>query len=87
MMLCLSTDTDREPIVQKKAEQIYLESGGRYGTPPGIPLKGYDQMCVDKGNKDVSAATRHAKESPHGIRKTTHIRKRNVHLRTDKIQG
>ena len=83
MMLCLSTEVSREKIVQEKAEQIYLESGGRYGTPPGIPLEGYDQMCKDRGIKDVSAATRHAKELPHGIRKATHIRKRNVHLRTD----
>lgn len=71
----LPSNEDREKIVQEKAEQIYLESGSEYGTPPGIPLKGYDQMCRAKGNRDVSSVTRHAKELPHGIRKATHIRK------------
>jgi len=55
MIKCLLT---RERKVQQKAERIYEESGRRYGTPPGIPLISYDQMCSEKGIRDVSVATR-----------------------------
>ena len=57
----LIDDQLREELLQLKAEQIYEESGGRYGTSPGNPLMGYDEMCIDKGINDVSSATRHSK--------------------------
>ncbi len=79
------TDDEREKIVQAKAEQIYEESGGKYGTPPGVPLMGYDEMCKLRGINDVSSATRYSKGRQHAIRKATHIRKRDVCLRTDKV--
>ena len=55
----------REKAVQSKAEQIYEESGGSYGTPPGIPLMEYDEMCKLKGLNELSAVARYSKSRQH----------------------
>ena len=46
-------------ILQAKAEEIWRESDGIWGTPPGVPLESYDEMCKRRGKDDVSMATRH----------------------------
>ena len=45
-------------LLQIKAEEVWLASGGRWGTPPGVPLESYDDMCKSKGLKDVSPVTK-----------------------------
>jgi len=46
-------------ILQAKAEEVWKESGGQWGTSPGVPLEDYDEMCRRRGVKDVSEVTRH----------------------------
>ena len=45
-------------ILQAKAEEIWRESGGQWGTPPGEPLEGYTAMCKRRGFRDISLAGR-----------------------------
>ena len=45
-------------VLQKRAEQIWATSGGKWGTPPGVPLITYDEMCKTKGILEVSPSTK-----------------------------
>ena len=76
-------------VVQARAEKIYGETEGRWGTPPGTPLRGYDEMCSSKGLREVSAHTRRQREGRYGPqdRETTDIRIRNEYAWLDPIPG
>ena len=36
-------------VLQAKAEEVWTESRGEWGTPPGKPLESYSAMCVRMG--------------------------------------
>ena len=75
-------------VLQKKSEEVWTSSGGRWGTPPGVPLESYDSMCMSRGINDVSAATRNLRERKNRrIKKATDLGVGDVHLGTDTISG
>jgi len=50
-------------VLQAKAEEIWEESEGRWGTPPGKPLEGYTAMCKRRGLRERSMSGRAKKRS------------------------
>ena len=95
---------DKKPVppavLQSKAEEIYVESGGRWGTPPGIPLVTYNDMCKSRGLIDTYSSNRHRREglltnakhptataARSKARKATHLGVRDEYSGPDKISG
>ena len=76
-------------VLQKKSEELWITSGGRWGTPPGVPLESYDSMCIAKGINDVSAATRNRRERINGrrVKKATDLGVGDEYLGVDKVSG
>ena len=86
------TRLDKNPVpldvLQSKAEEIWVESGGRWGTPPGTPLMTYDEMCKAKGNREVSAVTRDRRERMNGrVKRTANSGVGDEYVGPDKVSG
>ena len=75
-------------VLQSKAEEIWVSSGGKWGTPLDVPLVSYDDMCKDKGLLGVSSATRNKRERLYGsTKRTANSRIRDEYVGLDPLSG